>query len=186
MSQRDLVAELRGSRPAAPAEVRERVRLIAASAPAEPRSRFTLRRAPVAAALAATIVVTRPSHHTTSATAVTADQARVQSAPSAKGFAPSATLHGAVAPEAGAATRLAPQPATGRAQRYGAWLALRVRTPEGVSDGVKRALRIASSLGGYPTSVHASSTSAAASADLSLKVPRANVQIAIERLSGLG
>ena len=191
MSQRDLVAELRGSRPAAPAEVRERVRLIAASAPAAPRSRFTLRRAlvvalPVAAALAAAIVVTRPSHHTTSATAVTADQARVQSAPSAKGFAPSATLHGSVAPEAGAATRLAPQPATGRAQRYGAWLALRVRTPEGVSDGVKRALRIASSLGGYPTSVHASSKSAAASADLTLKVPRANVQIAIERLSGLG
>ena len=64
-----------------------------------------------------------------------------------------------------------------RVQQYGAYLALRVPTPDGVSDGVKRALRIASSLGGYPTSVHANSHGQAPrSADLTLKIPRAHVQ----------
>src|SRR5690349_23239201 len=65
MSQRDLVAELRAAHVVAPPEVRERVRLVAAGAPAPPR-RVTWRRAlvvvvPVAAAIAATIVFTRPS-----------------------------------------------------------------------------------------------------------------------------
>ena len=67
MSQRDLVAELRAAHVEAPPEVRERVRLIAAAAPAPPR-RITWRRAlvvvvPVAAAIAATIVFTRPAKH---------------------------------------------------------------------------------------------------------------------------
>ena len=43
MSQRDLVAELRGARIVAPAHVREHVRQIVAGAPAPPR-RFTWRR----------------------------------------------------------------------------------------------------------------------------------------------
>jgi uncharacterized protein DUF4349 len=186
MSQRDLVAELRGARPAAPADVREQVRLIAASAPVEPPRRFTLRRAlvvalPVAAAVAAAVVfTTRPSHP--SATSAAEDHAAVlKSTAQGRGFATPPSV-----PQAGAATQLAPQPSGGRAQRYEAYLALRVRTTEGVSDGVKRALHIASSLGGYPTSVHASSKTAAATADLTLKVPRARVQTAIERLSALG
>ena len=68
MSQRDLVAELRDARIAAPPEVRERVRLIAAARhDRRGRRRFTWRRAlvlavPVAAAIAAAIVFTRPSH----------------------------------------------------------------------------------------------------------------------------
>src|SRR5689334_25447592 len=65
MSQRDLVSELRAARVAAPAELRERVRSIAA-ADTEPRRWFTWRRAfvvavPVAAAIAATVVFTRPA-----------------------------------------------------------------------------------------------------------------------------
>jgi hypothetical protein len=191
MSQRDLVAELRGARAAAPADVRDRVRLIAASAPAEPRRRFTARRAlvvalPVAAALAAAVVfTTRPSHRSATPTAL--DHAAVLKSTGTQGrstFAPLNTTTPSA--QSGAAAKLAPQPASGRAQRYEAYLALRVRSAEGVSDGVKRALRVASSLGGYPTSVHASSKTSAATADLTLKVPRANVQSAIERLSALG
>ena len=46
-------------------------------------------------------------------------------------------------------------------------------TPDGVSNGVKRALQITTSLGGYPTSVHASTRrQTAATADLTLKIPR--------------
>ena len=45
MSQRDVVAEIRAAQPEVPSELRERVRLIAAAAPPERRSRFTRRRA---------------------------------------------------------------------------------------------------------------------------------------------
>ena len=48
MSQLDLIAELRARPPVAPAELRERVRRLAADAPA-PRRRFTWRRALVVA-----------------------------------------------------------------------------------------------------------------------------------------
>ena len=65
MSQRDLVAELRGARISAPAHVREHVRQIVAGAPAPPR-RFTWRRTlvlavPAVAAVAAAVLITRPS-----------------------------------------------------------------------------------------------------------------------------
>ncbi len=81
---------------------------------------------------------------------------------------------------------LAPAPAPGRVSRYGAFLSLRVDTADGVSNGVKRALQVATSLGGFSTSVHASSEGKAASADLTLRIPRAHVQEAITRLSALG
>jgi hypothetical protein len=71
-------------------------------------------------------------------------------------------------------------------QVYGAYLALRLSSATAVSDGVKSALRIASSLGGYPATVHASSEAKVASADLVLKIPRAHVQEAMTRLSALG
>jgi uncharacterized protein DUF4349 len=185
MSQRDLVTELRGSRIPAPPSIREQVRLIAASAATPPRRRLTWRRAlvvalPVAAAVAASIVFTRPDHHnrvaTPSPVADSGETRALRSSATPKTFSQSGT----------AATKLAPQPSAGRAQRYGADLTLRVATPNRVSDGVKRALQIASSLGGYPTSVHASSKSRAASADLVLRVPRSHVQDAIRRLSALG
>jgi hypothetical protein len=171
MSQRDLVAELRAARVEAPAEVRERVRLIAAAAPA-PSRRFTRRRTlvvalPAAAAIAAAVVATRPTHHEQQL----ADQAR--STP--------AIAHGAAA---GTATKeLAVPSARQRVQVVGTTLSLRTRS---VSDGVKRAVRIVTSLGGYPVSVHAETQGTAAAADLTLKVPRSHVQQAMSRLSQLG
>jgi hypothetical protein len=184
MSQRDLVAELRGARLAAPEHLREQIRLIAASAAPPPR-RFTWRRAlvvalPVAAALAAVIVVTRPTGRQAAEPAAHVVQ-RAQAHTTTTGV-------GAVgaAPETKALDRLAPAQSPTRAQRYEAYLALRVHGGDGVSNGVKRAQQIVTSLGGYSLSVHASSESQAASADLTLKVPRAHVQEAITRLSALG
>ena len=182
MSQRDLVAELRAARIEAPPEVRARVRLIAAADTTTVRRRtFTWRRAlvvaiPVAAAVAATIVFTRPSHQTKAVPPV-------YSAAVAHGSAaavPSLKL----APSIVATP--APAPSTTRVQRYGAYLALRVPTPNGVSSGVKQALRITKSLGGYAGSVHASTTAQSGSADLKLKIPRTHVQEAIAQLSAIG
>ena len=178
MSQRDLVAELRAAHVEAPPEVRERVRLIAAAAPAPPR-RITWRRAlvvvvPVAAAIAATIVFTRPAKSPQ-------------------------VLHGEImhtptkiAPSVGAATsdRAAkafsvPSPAN-RVQKYEASLSLRVEHARDVSDGVKRALRITTSFGGYSSSVHAETHGSRAVADLKLRIPRARIQEAMAKLAQLG
>jgi hypothetical protein len=173
MSQRDLVAELRAARVEAPAEVRERVRLIAAAAPAPPR-RFTWRRAlvvtlPAAAAIAAAVVVTRPSQHEQTVAP------RVRTVP--------AIVHGAAAGTARSSKELAVPTTKQRVQVVGTTLSLRTRD---VSGGVKRAVRIVTSLGGYPVSVHADTEGKVATANLTLKVPRSHVQQAMSRLAQLG
>jgi len=176
MSQRDLVAELRAAHVEAPPEVRERVRLVAAGAPAPPR-RFTWRRSlvvlvPVAAAIAATIVFTRPAEH---------QQTALQFG------RPPVTL----APNVGAATDRAakafavPSPKN-RVQTYDATLSLRVERAHDVSDGVKRALRITTSLGGYSQSVHAETHGSSAVADLKLRIPRSRIQKAMAELAQIG
>jgi hypothetical protein len=195
MSQRDLAAELRAARITAPSELRERVRLIAA-ADTTPTRRFTWRRAlvialPVAAAIAASIVFTRPSDHRATGTQTVIHSPAVAQQGSAKsahggfaaGVAPTVTTDSATG---AGATRMSVPTTPGRVQTYGASLSLRLTSATAVSDGVKSTLRIASSLGGYPASVHASSEAKVASADLVLKIPRAHVQEAIARLSALG
>jgi Domain of unknown function (DUF4349) len=177
MSQRDLVAELRGARPAAPEHLREQVRLIAAAATPPPK-RFTWRRAlvvalPVAAAVAAAVVLTRPANRQTAVPLATVvERAAVQ--------------HGSAATAPKAVDKAVPLQNSNRAQRYEAYLALRVRSADGVSNGVKRAQQIVTSLGGYSLSVRASTETESASADLTLKVPREHIQEAITRLSALG
>jgi hypothetical protein len=186
MSQRDLVTELRATRSTAPPELRERVRAIAAAPelPSRPRftppSWFTLRRAlvvavPVAAAVAASLLFTLPSHKQQQPTAL--------SAQSTVGAARAKVQHGE---SLGAAPGRVPAPSATRAQRYGASLTLRLATATDVSNGATRALRIASTLGGYPTSVHVSTAGSTASAELVLKVPRTHVQQAVTQLSVLG
>jgi hypothetical protein len=189
MSQRDLVAELRSAHIEAPTEVRERVRLIAAGDVASRPPRVTWRRAlvvivPVAAAVAATIVFTRPTH--TSQKAYEA-----QTAPTVQhGFAArsAGTPVGAPARVHSPTLKsaLTPAPARGRVQHYGAYLALRVPTPDGVSTALKQAIHVATSLGGYASSVHANARAKSATADLVLKVPRSHVQALVTRLSRLG
>ena len=176
MSQRDLVAELRAAHVEAPPEVRERVRLVAAGAPAPPR-RITWRRSlvvlvPVAAAIAATIVFARPPKHQQTALEF--------------GNRPAT-----IAPNVGAATDRAakafavPSPKN-RVQTYDATLSLRVEHAHDVSDGVKRALRITTSLGGYSQSVHAETHGSSAVADLTLRIPRSRIQKAMAELAQIG
>src|SRR5665213_1459927 len=189
MSQRDLAAELRGARITAPSELRERVRLIAA-ADTTPTRRLTWRRVlvvalPVAAAVAATVVFTRPSNNHPVATPLVIRSAVIQHGAATKSLGSAAGVPDSVA-GAGGAAKLAVPSTPARVQVYGAYLALRLSSATAVSDGVKSALRIASSHGGYPASVHATSEAKVASADLVLKIPRAHIQEAITRLSALG
>ena len=154
MSQRDLVAELRGARIAAPAEVREHVRLIVAGAPAPPR-RFTWRRTlviavPAVAAVAAAVLITRPSSDQT-ATPPAPVELQAQSTTARAPSRPTAR----VTADRDAAMRSPPLPPPAASALRRVPLAAR-RHANGVSNGVKRALQIATSLGGYSTSVHAS------------------------------
>ena len=181
MSQRDVVAELRNARIEAPPELRARVRLVAAAAE-PPRRRITWRRAlvvalPVAAAVAAAAVfATRPTHEQAAVRPQIVEHGSVSA-----GSSSTASVHARATP----APLAVPSPAD-RAQNVDETLALQVDTPKVVSDGVKSALRITASLGGYPKSVHASTHGSSASASLVLKIPRANVQAAVTRLSALG
>lgn len=165
MSQRDVLAELRIAHVEAPPALRARVRLTAAQAPTprRPRRRFAFVLVPVVAAAVAAGVFfsTRPSHQ------------------------PQVVHGGAVfRPELHAARSAGvPAPSPKRLQRYGASLDLRVKDVPGT---VARALRVATSLGGYPASVHVSTTKTHGSANVLLRVPRSHVQAAVARLSKLG
>jgi hypothetical protein len=185
MSQRDLVAELRAARTVASPEVRERVRLVAAAAP-PPTRRFTWRRAalvalPVAAAVAASIVFTRPAHR--SASVQVEQRAGRPLTPTTHGAAANAGKLWAPVQRSGDLAVPVPR---GRATRVGAYLALRVKTAAAVSDDVKRAVHITQSLGGYASSVQASTAGKTGVADLTLKVPRNSVSPAMTRLAQLG
>jgi hypothetical protein len=188
MSQRDLARALRDARPAAPPELRERVRLVAAQATPPRRHVVTWRRAlavavPVAAAAAAAVVVTWPTHNL----------------PRQRALAPLQVQHGATAaaspPVLGkaapshAATDIAPAAVPSnphRVQRYNATLTLRVKNSAAVSSASKRAVAIAHALGGYELRVNVDAARSSGAADLVLRVPRTHVQEAVRRLTALG
>ena len=82
-------------------------------------------------------------------------------------------------------TRPLPPRRPGRAQRYSAELTLSVKDVDALSDATQQALRITRDLGGYLVNV-SYATSDTGVSSLTLKVPTANVQQAIVRLTGLG
>jgi Domain of unknown function (DUF4349) len=176
VSQRDVVAELRAVRVAAPAELRERVRLLTAAVPGDdrrpPRRRWLIALIPVAAAGAAVaaVVLTWPTH-TVQRGGIVAGAAEPQTT---------------IKPQAGTPGALSVPASPGRLQRYEASLSLRVANAAAVSDAVKRALRIVASLSGYPVSIDVSTARAFGGSELVLKVPRTHVEQAVTRLSQLG
>jgi len=186
-----LLTEIRETRPAAPAELRERVRLIAAQEPARESwlARIGLRRALLVAAPAALVLalvgataigLTRPG---TGDETVASDggggagtELRTAQPPTMESAQPGATADDAA---------LAPTP--GRLQRYDAQLDLRVDGLDELSAATQRAMRVARSLGGHVQSVSYDAPSAGiGSAQLTLRVPVARVQSALVQLSALG
>jgi hypothetical protein len=164
MSQRDVLAELRTARVEAPQQLRARVRLIAAQAPAPRRTRrrFALVLIPVVAAavVAGVFFSTRPARQPTLSHGEALQLNRVD------------RLGTSV-----------PAPSAKRAQLYGASLQVEVHN---VQKTVTEALRIATSLSGFASSVHIDTSKQQGSAFLTLRFPRTHVQAAVARLSRLG
>ena len=196
MTSADLIAELQTARPTADTALRERVLELAASAPPrrpgpfERLPRLSLRRfalvaipatAVVLIALAGGVGLLDPSSNP----GVTSSRESLQLNPAtttSSGFRQAAPPQAKVGTAADAAT---PAPTTGRAQRYSAQLTLSVKDVDALSDATQQALRITRDLGGYVVNV-SYATSDTGVSSLTLKVPTANVQEAIVRLTGLG
>ena len=106
----------------------------------------------------------------------------VEAAPPLQATVPAPELKAGVAKASDAGT---PAPTTGRAQRFSAQLTLSVKDVDALSNATQQALRITRDLGGYLVTVSYATSDTGVSA-LTLKVPTANVQDAIVRLSGLG
>jgi uncharacterized protein DUF4349 len=207
MTSADIVRELHTTRPVAPEALRARVQTIATAQQARPtttrRRLFVRRRLLVALPAAAAVALasagaigivqsdaprptvaaeaeelrsSAPPQNTTAAGSVVGSGSAQKAAP-ATGAVP---LPGVAADAA-----TTPGPTTGRAQRVTASLTIQVPDTDALSKATQRALDAARSLGGYVVSV-SYATSEEGNASLTLRVPTAQVQDAITRLSGLG
>ena len=169
MSRLDVLAELHGAAPAAPRELRERVREIAAVVP-EPRRRLTWRRAavvlvPAVLGLAAAAIVVGRNGSTP---ATVERGVAVGSAATA----PATTLQAQAGATANRPFAPVPvPPARGRLQDYDATLSLRVHDATALSGATKRALTIVRSLGGFASAVNVNVDGKAGDATLRLRVP---------------
>ena len=194
MSQRDALAELRAHRPAAPAEVRERVRLIAAGESRRPRRfGFTWRRATLVLAPALVVAIVgaialRGGGQSRQELAVRHGAARSDTAQGVEKSPPRAI--GAKPSQGGALNSLdalaPPAPNAKRVQDYDAYLRLRVHDSAAVSSATKRAQAIARSLGGYASLLDVSTGGRDGDATIRLRVPIGHVQDAVTRLAALG
>jgi len=184
MSSPDLTDLLRASRPSAPADLRARVREIAAAETARtpwPRLRLPGRRIalvalPAAAALALSSAGVLGLARSDRSTEAVREQAATDQA------APEATPGKEFGGVAGGAD-VAPTP--GRAQRVTATLTLEVADSDAVSRAAQQALVVTRSLGGHVLSASVS-TGEEGSATLTVRVPVGKVQDAIVRFSALG
>jgi Domain of unknown function (DUF4349) len=187
----ELIQELRASRPTAPADLRMRVREIAArdavapTALAKLRLRLPQRRhllvaLPAAMALAlataGVLGLARSDAPTTEAVELEAiDKATPESA------TPPATTFGGTdqGPRSGGA------PDSTRAQRTSAILTVEVTDSDGVSEAAQKALDLSRRLGGHVVSASVV-TGDGANAAITLRVPSERVQEAVVQLSALG
>ncbi len=196
MTSAELITELQSARPAADGLLRDRVRAIATAEPARRSSpfdrltRFSPRRFALVAVPATAVVFlglagvaglldANPGRESVAISVAPSSQASTTGG-SATELAPSLKTDATTSPDAAT-----PAPTVGRAQRYSAQLTLSVKDIDALSSATQQALRITRDLGGYlVTASYATSDTGVSS--LTLKVPTANVQDAIVRLSGLG
>jgi hypothetical protein len=183
-----LVRELRALPSSAPDSVRERVRALG-----EPAPRWTFPRLPwrrsllVLAPVCVLGVVVAAVVHGLLSSSAPRQQVRE--------LAPAVENHGA----AGNLDNPTPQvwkgavgsplvpPTTGRHQNYDAWMRIRVKDLDALTQQTNEAMQVVRSYGGYVASVNQTTTAGApGEADLVLRVPVAHVEDALVRLAGLG
>jgi hypothetical protein len=187
MQSPELARELRAARPAASADVRERVLALAseAEAPSPPRFTFpSFRRLALVAAPAAFAVLLGIAviHGITSPSPKQQVSLRKTQASGARRLP---AILGTDRTRRELATPLPAAP--GRLSQYTARLRVQVKNRDELSDATKRAMRVARLLGGYVAAVHYSSPHAGlGSAELVVRVPVDHVQDAIEEYSALG
>ncbi len=195
-----LLNEIRAARPVAPAELRERIRLVAAQEPerqplhARLLDRIDLRRfllvatpatLVVAVVAAGVIGLTRPDGRDGDVTSAAGATTVAQSSPGSAQENFDSSRESAPVPQSDAGGAIAPSP--GRLQRFDAQLDLRVDGLDELSAATQQAMRVARSLGGHVQSVSYDAPSAGiGSSQLTLRVPIARVQSALVQLSSLG
>jgi len=185
-SSPDLIHELRASRPSAPADLRNRIRTIAAEQPARaPWTgwRFPVRRGllvavPAAAALAVA------SAGVLGVTRSDSPQAFRQDALE-KSTLEAATPSTATDQSAGRAQSPSALATDDRAQLVSATLTVEVKDADAVSRAAQSALELTRTLGGFVVSSSVA-TGDEGSASIVVRVPVDSVQDAITALSGLG
>jgi hypothetical protein len=184
-----LVRDLRALPTAAPAELRERVRAL--GGPAQKPSAWdrlrsiSLRRSVLVLAPACVLglVVAAVVH------GVVSSGSHRGTLTSVNGRNPSTGVEHGVA---GGALQTPqdlglPGPTPSRYQDYEAWMTVRVKDLQGLTDQTNEAMRVVRSYGGYVASVEQSTTAGQpGEADLVLRVPVTHVQDALMQLSGLG
>jgi hypothetical protein len=203
-----LLDEIRASKPAAPAELRERVRLLVVEEPArEPlldRFRHTWGWRRLVLVAPATMLVALLAAGVIGLSRGDLGTADEQAASGSDATAPLQTFDsGEALPESSAAqpeTRLAAPPAAGGSapgagvaptpgtlQRFEAELSLRVDDVDALSDATKRAQRIALEHGGTVASLsYDAPAQGVGGAQITLRIPTARVQSALAELSQLG
>ena len=195
MTSAELITELQAARPAADSALRSRVRAIAAAEPVRRAplfTRFSPRRFSLVVVPALAVVLLAVAgiagllDSGSKPQTVAAERRQLKTITAGQALAPN-VQHGAAAATDAAPTGANPTPAPtpGRAQSYSAQLTLAVKDIDALSSATQRALQITRDLGGYlVTASYATSDTGVSS--LTLKVPTANVQDAIVRLSSLG
>ena len=197
----DLIQELQASRPAAPADLRGRVRQIAAQEAASPAplaSRFRLRLparryALVALPAAATLALALTTAGVLGVARSDAPSSEVllreQLASTDKGLPASSETAGAGgafdATTPAGTTRSAIAPDDQRAQQVSATLTVEVEGSNGVSSSAQKALDLTRRLGGHVLSASVV-TGEGANASITVRVPVDRVQEAVVQLSALG
>ncbi len=177
-SSPDLIHELRASRPLAPADLRARIRELAADQPARPSWtswRLSLRRGMLVAVPAAAALALASAGVLGLARS---DSPRAHGTNASPELAPSTNLQATT--KAGAADASTP-----RAQRVSATITLEVKDSDAVSRAAQDVLELTRSLGGYVVSSSVT-TGEQGNASLTVRVPVDQVQDAITRLSSMG
>jgi hypothetical protein len=174
----ELVRELRALPTAAPESVRERVRALGEPAPRRELPRIPWRRS---------LLVLAPACVLALLSAAVVHGVLSSGEPTRQAVVLSPAVDGNESAQGGALRSPLVAPTPGRRQDYEAFMTLRVKDLDALTDRTNDAMRIAHSYGGYVASVQQSTSAGQpGQADLVLRIPAGHVEAAMVQLSELG